>query len=63
MSEKTLNIFGNVNAASATNFKVGTWLVLFAQVINKHLQVNASIRLETRDASTLRASKMPTHKK
>ena len=53
MSEKALkmllNISGNVNVAlmwSAAKFKVRIWLVLFAQVINKHLWMNASINLE-----------------
>ena len=56
MSEKALkillNIFGNVHATgtgmrSAVNFKVKTLLVLFGQVINKHLRVNTSIKLES----------------
>ena len=32
---------------SAVNFKVRTLLVLFGQVINKHLRMNTSINLET----------------
>ena len=31
---------------SAVNFKVRTLLVLFGQVINKHLRMNTSINLE-----------------
>ena len=31
---------------SAVNFKVRTLLVLFGQVINKHLRINTSINLE-----------------
>ena len=32
---------------SAVNFRVRIWLVLFAQIINKHLRMNASINLES----------------
>ena len=32
---------------SAVHFKIKTCLVLFAQVINKHLRMNASINLES----------------
>ena len=32
---------------SAVNFKVRTLLVLFGQVINKHLRMNTSINLES----------------
>ena len=45
-----LNISGNVYCASrlrsAVNFEVRILLILFAQVINKHLKMNASINSE-----------------
>ena len=44
MLEKTL--MKKTCIRSAVNFKVRTCLVLFAQVINKHLRMNASINLE-----------------
>ena len=39
---------------SAVNFKVRTLLVLFGQVINKHLRMNTSINLES-------LTEMPQH--
>ena len=51
MSEKALkillNISDSVNAAARLNFKVRILLVLFTQVINKHLRMNDSINLES----------------
>ena len=49
---------------SAVKYKVRTLLVLFTQVINKHLRMNGSINLESlTDASTLRATKCRLKKK
>ena len=49
---------------SAIKYKVRTLLVLFTQVINKHLRMNGSINLESlTDVSTLRAAKCRLKKK
>ena len=48
---------------SAVNFKVRTLLVLFEQVINKHLRMNTSINLESLTKMPQHLGKMPTQEK
>ena len=53
-----------VGLYEVVNFKVRIILVLFGQVINKHLRMYTSINLESlTDASTLPVGKMPTQEK